>query len=110
MQTVYGLYCSPEPRAAGQSSYFICCEYYGLLQSLAGETVSLSVYPFCLVLHWTHGRCVATSSGVFGGEGGFLLAQAKKRTFEAGPEQELRIACFTWEEIKIKLSVITTAT
>jgi hypothetical protein len=41
---------------------------------------------------------------------GVLLAQAEKRTGVAGPEQELRIGCFTWEEIKIKLYVVTMAT
>lgn len=44
------------------------------------------------------------------GAGGILLAQAEKRTGETGPEQESRTACFTWEDIKIKLGVVTTAT
>ena len=34
----------------------------------------------------------------------------EKRNGVAGPEQELRTACFTWEKIKIKLCVVTTAT
>lgn len=69
------------------------------LQSLAGKRVSLSVHPFHLVLHshLAEGHVL-------------LLLPVCLGTGVAGPEQELRIGRFTWEEIKIKLYVVTMAT